>query len=850
MSQPTYTHLETLLLFQALRADGVASISFNQISNQLSSIPLVRDDPTYDAARLSGGALRELYLALLKDEARQELEQDGDTHATNGVTSPGSLKRKAPSPTLPTVQEAVQHSHLIPQLVTRLYTNYREKTIRELREYERQYEVLARDVSEIEAGRWDERLQRQESVSSTRSPKPSTSAHTQPALARLETAQPSKIDTATSTPAVKPVESGAQAAPKKYSQSKIDTLINHGPEPQPSPGGHRRTSSNTTLPPLSEMAPQSPRFGIPPKIPGPVSQMPHMQQAPPHAYNHSPPSGQQSPYPAHHAHPGSNPQLQGSFSRPSSSPRPILPPPPGMKLPQYPPQHAVSPSLHGPPIVPPQQYYQPQHRGSAGPSPTNDRPPRGHAPPHQTHPQAYYPQQPQYQDRRTSYPPPQVQPPPNYPTQPPHHGGYQLQPFSVNASNQPAKQPPKATPQQPKQTFERSYFGKPAPDFSNMRIPQRPATGPRARPLPPQNPRLISDIVAALATPPRKPLWKHELKPTPLDERKVAPESPGFEPLSPAKERAKLATRPGRPTRRSAAADAEESPAVPQRQNTRRKRPARERSPTSSTVGESRDARTRSQSVSTAAGVLSDARPASRSGHIKHEMSSPAATTEAPDAHIEPAATPLSGPMTRKRRGTLQTNPQPPPSKRKRPEPAAATSEQDVEDASTPPPRPTTITATRNFAKLSATIMNDINSHKHASYFAGPVRDRDATGYSDIVKQPQSLKGIRTAISAGTRAVAAAADSPSTAAEVSSATIELERSEDLVPPRAIVNAAQLEKEVYRMLANAVVFNPGEDGLVGEAREMFGDVEALVGEWRRAEVEEEVGEEGRGKRRKF
>ena len=159
--------------------------------------------------------------------------------------------------------------------------------------------------------------------------------------------------------------------------------------------------------------------------------------------------------------------------------------------------------------------------------------------------------------------------------------------------------------------------------------------------------------------------------------------------------------------------------------------------------------------------------------------------------------------------------------------------------------------------------MNDIQSHKHAAYFAKPVSEKDASGYSEIIKQPQHLKSIRAAIAAGTRAVAAASsnlsDSPTATADTpsgSSTTVELERTDDLQSPKAIVNAAQLEKEVYRMFANAVMFNPGEDGLVAYTREMFGDVEERMREWRgmksQAEEAGAVEEEGSksGKRRKL
>jgi hypothetical protein len=166
--------------------------------------------------------------------------------------------------------------------------------------------------------------------------------------------------------------------------------------------------------------------------------------------------------------------------------------------------------------------------------------------------------------------------------------------------------------------------------------------------------------------------------------------------------------------------------------------------------------------------------------------------------------------------------------------------------------------------------MDDINSHRHASYFALPVRDKDAPGYSAIIKQPQNLKSIRTAIAVGAKAVNNAAtasiDSPSAStgtptkgAAGDSGMVELERTIDLIPPKGIVNGAQLEKEIMRVFANAVMFNPGEDGMVSDTREMFEDVEKGIAQWRGAEKEAESGvmevgdEEGReksGKRRKI
>jgi hypothetical protein len=158
---------------------------------------------------------------------------------------------------------------------------------------------------------------------------------------------------------------------------------------------------------------------------------------------------------------------------------------------------------------------------------------------------------------------------------------------------------------------------------------------------------------------------------------------------------------------------------------------------------------------------------------------------------------------------------------------------------------------------MSSAMMNDINSHKHAAYFATAVREKNAPGYYDIIRQPQNLKSIRTAMSAGTKAVAAATAALDSAAESSargadgSTTVELERTADLEPPKAIVNGVQLEKELMRMFANAYMFNPGEDGMALSTKEFFYDVEQKISDWRN--TEREVGgdddDEGKSKRRK-
>lgn len=168
----------------------------------------------------------------------------------------------------------------------------------------------------------------------------------------------------------------------------------------------------------------------------------------------------------------------------------------------------------------------------------------------------------------------------------------------------------------------------------------------------------------------------------------------------------------------------------------------------------------------------------------------------------------------------------------------------DIFDAEeTPPARGISIhlnmnqvMTTKNFPRTAQTILQDIATHKHASLFAKPLTERDAPGYKDLIYRPQDLKTIKSAISQGSRAVATATEANNTpvahpadsgtgspgpnglstglstggTGTPKNAPIILPKTLDLIPPRAIVNSAQLEKELIRIFANAVMFNPTPD----------------------------------------
>ncbi|KAG5968849.1 hypothetical protein E4U57_004025 [Claviceps arundinis] len=184
-----------------------------------------------------------------------------------------------------------------------------------------------------------------------------------------------------------------------------------------------------------------------------------------------------------------------------------------------------------------------------------------------------------------------------------------------------------------------------------------------------------------------------------------------------------------------------------------------------------------------------------------------------------------------------------------------------------PPPvpsgPPTHVLWTRGFTKVSSSALDQISSHRDANMFATGVRERDAPNYRQIVLQPQDITSIRSAIKQGNKAALQAA-SALPGGDPGTASVWLPMSEDLVPPRAIINSAQLERELVHMFCNAIMYNPDPDrgpgpsflkrnqddgeeeeivgyhldefGVVKNTRSMFVEVEKLLGDLRSAEKE--------------
>ncbi|KAG9569555.1 Bromodomain-containing protein, partial [Aureobasidium melanogenum] len=836
-----HTPLESLLLLHALRSDGLTAIRFGQISEQLNNIPLVRNDPSYDSARLHQDALKHLCLRLLKDEARNSLDQHDDR------------KKRQLSPTILTVEEAAKHSHLIPRLVHRLYTRYREGVVAEIKKEEDKYDTLTREIGEIEAGQWDHRLRSEQAASTAPTrPEPTDATPTPDGDAQTNAS-------AASTPG----ENASQQAkdPVRLNRAKIDAVINHEPvaarptaSPTPplppsssqshyAPPAVPHRLSTTSLPPLSEMAPDQHM-----QQSQPSPQLPNLQSAP--GYRVSP-SIQQNGFPPQFARP--NAQQSPRHSPAPSSPRPVLPLPPGMSMPPRP--HSPALSSRGGPA----QYPSPTQRMPPVPLQPAPRPPHMHTPP--TYNQAYppYPQQPGY--------PAQQQP--AYPTRPPHQGGYQLPPFQV-AAQDPNRMHQQHLAQQ--QVVPQHARQPPTPARQHVPAPYSPHT-PYAYPAPsdPRRPDAANplDILSSLRKTPRSTLsrsmtprsnsrvatWKRE-RPSMLSRpfidgvespapERVSPPPPSRE-TSPVRSTKEVPIKPKPVEEHPKQVQQEEAEPTPKptkssRKSTRRNRAA---SNASSAIASSVRARTRSQSVlSQIEAQAPNPEQSTTSRIVKDEPMTPADLLQEEILQAETSDPPS---QLRSKRGRFASN------KRKRARSATPipSSEAPVAESSEPeqpgpaygPPLKNKVQAHRNFARISNVIINDITQHKHAGPFQKPVREKDAEGYTSIIKRPQDLKSIKAAITFGSRAINAATttssvDSPAVGTpsnSSSSSLVLLDKTADLIPPRAIVNSSQLEKEVMRMFANAVMFNPGMEGMVQDAREMADDVEAKVRDWRQVE----------------
>jgi len=808
-SLTAYTHLESLLLFQSLHAHGLAPHVFSRVSELLKSNPHIAQDKRFESGRLSPDALRNFYLHILKDELRSE-RAPSDADSAHADAKP-SRKRKAPSPTLPTVQESVQHQHLIPHLVNKLYARYRTAITDQIRHDEERYERLQRDLHGIERGDWDEQL-RERAPAHSASRSPSLPTKSSPLLSQQPSPSKASPHPVPDGPPKQPLPSeprslvpqngqsraAASPSPRKRQTPTDQRAVSSTPQPQ-------ATSSKAHIPQTSPSHLHPPQSGA--------------------AAHSTPPLATRPPYP--HA----QPQVQTQNAPASASPHPSQPHAAGVPTAlQPPPNQPVGGNGIAPHYGASPPQFSPTHQRFLGPHPVGSQSPSTQPPPQQR-----------------NYPPY----PPQLPTgQPPPQGGFMLPPFQVSPQDPARAQQPLHThyPQASTPVSTRQLSAKVTPQSANLGRhgvpPMHPLVTQARHSF--STPSGMRTPNSAISTPTSaRSQWKaagrkfaapdpHRPEPEPVDDY-----LPSHTPLQDAP-KAK-ASRKSRSKAKAKEKEKEQEPqpepeepveeSIPEKETrqgrSRRKATARRARPgsiASSQAGTSVRERSRSQSVLSHTETIAADNESQAGSKIKSERGGSIDVIE--------EDVPSLPQRTTRRRGNLQASQ--PSNKRKRS--ARELSPEETEEPLGLPGIPQSVAAPRHFSRMCTPLMNDIGSHKHASTFTTAVKAKDAEGYYEIIRRPTDLKTIQKAIAAGAKQVTAAAsgDTPAGSPGGGGAVVELPATADNVPPKAIVNSSQLEKELMRMFANAVMFNAGEEGVVEDAREMFETVQRSVSSWRSVE----------------
>ncbi|KAL2205439.1 hypothetical protein CC79DRAFT_1048457 [Sarocladium strictum] len=802
MSSPaTYTPLESLLLFQSLLAQGVDGPAFARVSEILKNHPLIRAEASYNPARLSADALQQLFLVLWQEELKVETERAINNDAS---LSPNTKKRKLESPPLPTLSDTFEHINKLPGLVDRLYTRYRAQIIKDLRDEEQRFARVKREVTLLE------RNERQRLASLAEQQKAASASPTIP-----QTAKP-----AGSTPSQTPIA----AAPKR----PTSTTPVFPPKPPTANIAPANAQAAPNLPPHAirpSHSPQPPPGASPVLQAPPGAQQPQSLQAPPHVPR---PSISPRPEAAGRGQPG-------TVASPSPYPKPVQTPAgQAQQYPQQPPRLQPSPSPHPVQPRPPQTATpgRPQHVGQVVP-PLQAAPPRPTGAPPLTQPQRPTSTTPVHPPTRPLQPHTQVQVPRPLasasPTPPPATAA------TVPPPKWPAGQPQPAGPTQPTQNTPGAVVPKaavtqaPRPAIPEHMIrhaatpnsARRVSSGPPVAPTTPvvQSP---SSVTRGFGT-----KWAPHSTPSTPGPLVIEPESPAYEPVSPPARGAIIP--PREPMKLTLPADLAGK--------VNKARAGRHAKPRAVSSVRTR----RSMSVASHTDEMSIDH-SEQDRPIKDEDATPRPRDETGDTTADESV--------QERRQSVRT-------------PSSVSSRVPKRKRQETPPEPPTkqthVMWTRGFTKVSSSVLDRISSHRDANMFAKPLGERDAPNYRGVVLQPQDFASIRAAIKNGNKAASSAAQNLP-GGDPSTPHVWLPVADDLVPPKAIINSAQLERELVHMFCNAIMYNadpnrgPGphflrrsqdeneeivgyqldENGIVRNTRSMFLEVEKLLGELRSAE----------------
>ncbi|KAG7294545.1 hypothetical protein NEMBOFW57_004620 [Staphylotrichum longicolle] len=310
-STTPHTPLETLLLFRGVAQHGLDDADFARISEALQRNGLVKAAPTYDARRLHPDTLRDLFLRLVREELRTESQ---DTPGPDGALSPASKKRRLQSPPLLTLSDARQHVEKIEAAHLKLHDAYLRHAVAEIRQFERQYEFLAREIEELEK-------------SGVRDPetepklKPQSSNGAQEAAGKLEAGPANGVGPSagaspkpSQTPTPRPVPNAARPL------QPLQPLMPHAAAQQDARNGPQRPQPpNLQAPPYRQQA-------VPQAVPSPVPANPDAAQ------RYSSPYQPPRPAAVERIHPR---QPATATPTPASrfSPAPLPPQTPAMTLP-------------------------------------------------------------------------------------------------------------------------------------------------------------------------------------------------------------------------------------------------------------------------------------------------------------------------------------------------------------------------------------------------------------------------------------------------------------------------------------------------------------------------------------
>ncbi|KAG6029802.1 hypothetical protein E4U41_000271, partial [Claviceps citrina] len=921
-----YTPLESLFLLQSLLTQGFDTDAFARISESLRNNALIRSDKSFDASRLAPDALQRLFLMVLRDEVGGETERAEAAAADGSSTPTASRKRKMGSPPrLLSLREAYEHIDKVPVLLDRLYARYRDAVVKQIREDERRLSLLQRDITVLEKSE-KERLAKAAAIQNgtpTAAPRdarppglapnvpgqlPTAASlhHQTPAQAGGVLKRPPPITTTPvypPKPLSKPATQPAVAPPSPLPSATPPTRPAPSPKPEAAAGSGLQAPVGMAQPaPLALQTPSQsprPRQAVPHRpeatavagkskdatpVPMPVVPGPAPTPAPPPPPIASSAVGGGSlkwekPYqppttPTHGTLAQTQPlgpatEAAGGASRPGE--------------PQRGPQLAVQTPIS---LATPLRMLSGKSALAAPQNAVQQASPLQSAPPRPAGTAGLQSQQQQQQQQPRPMSTTPVAPPvrPIQPQQQPLHAQdssrstvaaqQTLQKSAAESpspsqkwaparaaqqAGQPRSSPtasPAPLPAQRDKSYAPPYNSQPPkpaiPEHIIRQAAAAAAASASSNALTPSS-KKVSPVTAAPSTPgATTPValrrgfgtkWASHSTPSTPRPITVEPESPAYEPVSPPPRAGSiLSDTPRTVIRTDAKGVLARTDSALAKGRTRPSRTAHRGRGASTTpsVGGTR----RSMSTASQADELSMDHPLATTTKIKHEIPTPRPIEETGDTTADES---LHGRTTMATPGSVSSR----LAKRKR------------QDSPPPAPScpPTRVLWTRGFTKVSSSALDQISSHRDANMFATGVRERDAPNYRQIVLQPQDITSIRSAIKQGNKAALQAA-SNLPGGDPGTASVWLPISEDLVPPRGIINSAQLERELVHMFCNAIMYNPDpdrgpgpsflkrnqdaeeevvgyhldENGVVKNTRSMFVEVEKLLGDLRSAEKE--------------